>query len=484
MAYIRTHETKHRARGKAVKTYAVVYRSKVRTDDGRVVSRLRQETHATKAAAEARVAELNAHRHSHTTDPAEQRRRGQRSVTDWSADWLMSQRVKVAAGQLKARTLDEYGRLLDRYVLPELGHVPIAAVTPAQLEQLIGGLATDEKRRGGGDLHPKTVKHAWHVVRQVFRYALRQDALAANPVDRVDFSPNRATGDRRKFEPHPLTSEQIAELCAALRGERPDHNGKPLPAYPVYALMVEFAAYTGLRASELAGLEVGDLRFSPVPVAAQPKCSVHVERTKTKAKRASEGWIVGTPKSRRSRRSVPLPGWLAAKMADYLTNIYPRAAKSDAPLWPGGARRAARAGQPVSEWLTALDWSGPVELGTFYRYAFARALQAVGLPVSSPARDGKPALHGVRLHDLSHSAAVAWLQARVPVVQVSRWLGHAQPTITLNVYGDWVPRKPSKPRYRSRWHKVSLSRCDIAVAGRAGLAGGWARDGVQADRGR
>ena len=48
MAYIRSHETKQRARGKTVKTYAVVYRAKVRTDDGRVVSRLRQETHATK----------------------------------------------------------------------------------------------------------------------------------------------------------------------------------------------------------------------------------------------------------------------------------------------------------------------------------------------------------------------------------------------------------------------------------------------------
>ena len=41
------------------------------------------------------MAELNAHRHNHTTDPAEQRKRGQRSLADWSADWLASQRVKV-----------------------------------------------------------------------------------------------------------------------------------------------------------------------------------------------------------------------------------------------------------------------------------------------------------------------------------------------------------------------------------------------------
>jgi integrase len=456
MAYVRVHETKQRSRGKPIRTYAVVYRAKERTDDGRIVTRLRQETHATRAAAEARVAELRAHRHHHTTDPAEQRRRGQRSLAEWSTDWLASQRVKVVAGQLKQRTLDEYARLLDCYVMPELGHVPIAAVTPAQLEHLIAGLATDRNRRGGGDLHPKTIKHAWHVTRQVFRYALRHDAITANPVDRVDFSANRATGDHDGFEPHPLAPEQIADLCAALRGQRPGPDGNPLPSLPVYALMVEFAAYTGLRASELAGLEVADLTFAPVPAGTSTKCSVRVERTKFKGKRAGEGWIVGTPKSKRSRRTVPLPGWLAAKMADYLLHDHPRAGESDAPLWPARTGQAARVGRTADEWQTALNWSEPVELGTFYRYAFAHALAAVGLPVTTPAsmerqrRDGtiepaRPGIQGVRLHDLRHSAAVAWLQAGVPVVQLSRWLGHAQPTITLNVYGDWVPETVENP---------------------------------------
>ncbi len=219
----------------------------------------------------------------------------------------------------------------------------------------------------------------------MFRYALRHDALAANPVDRVDFSPNRATGDRQNFEPHPLTPEQISDVCAALRGERPGRDGKPLPAYPVYALMVEFAAYTGLRASELAGLEVADLYFSPVPVAAQPKCSVHVERTKTKAKRAGEGWIVGTPKSKRSRRSVPLPGWLAAKMADYLAHVTREPPSRMRRCGRVGAEPSSPSRATASEWLTALDWSQPVELGTFYRYAFAQALRAVGLPVTTRA---------------------------------------------------------------------------------------------------
>jgi hypothetical protein len=50
-------ETRQRSLGEPVETYAVVYRAPVRID-GRTVNRLHQETHAIKAAAEARLAEL------------------------------------------------------------------------------------------------------------------------------------------------------------------------------------------------------------------------------------------------------------------------------------------------------------------------------------------------------------------------------------------------------------------------------------------
>jgi integrase len=278
-------------------------------------------------------------------------------------------------------------------------------------------------------------------VRQVFSYALRHDTITSNPVDRVDFTANRSTGDRDEFEPHQLTPDQVADVCAALRGEHPGSDGKPLPAYPVYALMVEFAAFTGLRASELVGLEVTDLSFAPTSVGAPAKCSVRVDRTKIR----KEGtWTTGTPKSKRSRRTVPLPGWLAHRMADYLADVHPRAAEPTAPLWPsrrnGGGYRAKGA-----RYAVPLDWSSPLHMDTFHATVFNPALAAVGLPVTAPARDGEAATQGVRLHDFRHSAAVAWLQAGVPVVQVSRWLGHAQPTITLNVYGDWVPETVESP---------------------------------------
>ena len=41
---------------------------------------------------------------------------------------------------------------------------------------------------------------------------------------------------------------------------------------------------------------------------------------------------------------------------------------------------------------------------------------------------------GHTIHDLRHYAASTWLRAGIPVHQVAKWLGHANPTTTLRVY--------------------------------------------------
>jgi integrase len=71
-------------------------------------------------------------------------------------------------------------------------------------------------------------------------------------------------------------------------------------------------------------------------------------------------------------------------------------------------------------------------------------LAAVGIQASRPATtldDGTvlPAVEGVRLHDLRHTFAALQLSAGVHFVQVSQWLGHGTYTLTLDVYGDWIP---------------------------------------------
>lgn len=69
------------------------------------------------------------------------------------------------------------------------------------------------------------------------------------------------------------------------------------------------------------------------------------------------------------------------------------------------------------------------------------ALEAVGLPASRPATKGTPAVRGVRLHDLRHTFAVLQLSAGTHFMQVSKWLGRSTYTLTLDVYGDYIPEQ-------------------------------------------
>lgn len=267
--------------------------------------------------------------------------------------------------------VDEYDRLLRTYILGTLGGTAIAAVTPASCEAILTVLGRQASRQGDRKpLTPGTVKHIWDVLRRVLRYALHHGAITTNPTDRVDFSANRAAGDHARFEHRPLTAAELGALSAALAGNVPG-----LPSYPTYALMVEFLAYTGLRAAEVSGLEVGDLVFSP-----GPRCAVNVRRTKD---RKHGEWVTGTLKSKKSRRTVPLPPWLAERMADYFANDHRRADEPTAPMWPsrnnGGGYRAK--GQ---RYAVPLYWSQPLAMGTFYDTILKPALEAVGLPASRP----------------------------------------------------------------------------------------------------
>lgn len=429
MAYVRAHTTTAKRKGKPVKRYEVVWREPA-TDattglpTGKM--RSRQETYPTRDAAEARRDELNAAKHTTgTATLGDQRKAGKETFGYYASAWLSVLRVRAASGKPKLETVEGYSKRLAVYVLPEFGGKAIASITPADCEQFLAALV-------GRGLSQASVKHHMSGLRLVFGYALRQKAIPANPVDAVDYSGKSAA--RRNKRHHPLRAPEVAAVAASV-GTR----------YPVFELMTLFVAYTGPRAEEIAGMEVRDLVFKPGSNGV--RASIVIDRAK---KRKDGEWVVDTLKSDKSRRVVPLPGWLAERMERYMLAEHPHGNPESpdfdptAPLWPnralgGQRRRGCRAVAP-------LDFSEPVDPGAYYKNLLKPALRDVGLPASSPAytaEDGTPvaATLGVRLHDLRHTAATLWLSAGVHFMQVSKWLGHSTYTLTLDVYGDYIPEE-------------------------------------------
>jgi integrase len=47
---------------------------------------------------------------------------------------------------------------------------------------------------------------------------------------------------------------------------------------------------------------------------------------------------------------------------------------------------------------------------------------------------------GIRLRDLRHTFATFQLSAGEAVLVGVKWLGHSTYTLTLDVYGDWIPK--------------------------------------------
>lgn len=412
-----SHRTARRD-GKPVKTFKLRYKETVRDPAtgaperdaaGAIRTRSRSETYPTYEAADARRREITNQRAA--TGNVVGREARQEPFGTFAAMWL-----DAHAGSVKARTLAEYRRLYACYVGPDFAGRAVGSVTPADARRFRAELVGRGLARG-------TIKHAWDTFRRILDLAVLDGAIPANPAAAVPLPRRNTVGDEEPFAPHPLTGEQVAAVAGHI-GAR----------YPVYGLVVLFLAYSGLRAAEFAGLEIGDVDLV--------RGTVRISRTKRKVR---GGWEAGTPKSRKSRRVVPLDSWLVDDLRAHL-EAHPRRDDSTAPLFPArygrnapGVPRSvltATPGAPAT--LDSYNWNAPTDPGTFYANYLKPSLTAVDLPASAPATEDAPAVRGVRLHDLRHTYAVLSLTAGAHYMQVSKWLGHESYVTTLNVYGDYI----------------------------------------------
>lgn len=300
---------------------------------------------------------------------------------------------RAVAIDAKPTTARGYRAILDASVLPAWGPRRVGSITTADVRDWM--LALFESGKAA-----PTVVHHLGTLRRVLALAVEERTITINPATGV-----RLPKDRRVSKPEPrfLTAEEVARVAAHL-----DEHAWP------YGLLVTFAAYTGLRAGELAGLNIGDV--DPL------RALVHVRRTRRRFKGV---WEIDTPKSGKGRR-VPMPEWLAGEMAAYMAE-HPRRVDAEAPLWPGrraGGYQAAEGGG--SRYRRAvLDYDKPFEPGTFYKRLFQPALNAVGLPSG---------VGGVRLHDLRHTYASLMASFGVPILRLSEYMGHGSVAITQGIY--------------------------------------------------
>jgi integrase len=162
-------------------------------------------------------------------------------------------------------------------------------------------------------------------------------------------------------------------------------------------LIVATALYTGLRISELLGLIWNDIDLG--------SGVVHVRAQLSRAHRGERARRVA-PKTAASVRDIPLVTQLAALLS---------------------AHKLATPFSAGTGWVFATSHGTPHGHRNVARRCLTRAAERAGLN-----DDGWPPL---RFHGLRHAfASHLIVDLGLDVAQVSRIVGHASPTITLNVY--------------------------------------------------
>jgi len=269
--------------------------------------------------------------------------------------WLTS-----IQGRRKPKTVEGYRMLLDSHVRPAFGARPIGAIAYADVDRFVRSIEAKGRQ-------PGTVRNAFFVLKMVLDFAIKDGRIRGNPCAGVELPSPRSP------EMLFLSAPEVRVLAAAVdrrwsQGRR--RAGQPLA--PPYGLLIEFAAFTGLRAGEIAALRVAslDLRAG----------TVHVARSASTVKGKL---IEGEPKTRAGRRTVFVNRALSERLRAHL-----------------GDRLLDRSGYVFAK----LD-GGPLTYGTFYSEHFKPTVRAV-----LPER-----LHGLRFHvSAIPSPASSWSRAPTP----------------------------------------------------------------------
>jgi integrase len=132
--------------------------------------------------------------------------------------------------------------------------------------------------------------------------------------------------------------------------------------------------------------------------------------------KSDSSWYFDKPKTKRSRRTVPLPAGLVQQLREH------RATQAEA-LLKIGVR---------SELVFANSEGTPLHWQNVTKRHFKPVLEKAGLPAS------------FRLYDLRHSCATLLLQDGLNPKIVSERLGHASIVLTLDTYSHVLPDMQSE----------------------------------------
>lgn len=293
------------------------------------------------------------------------------SYCDFLDDWLETKKPQVAE-----QTWSYYSQIVRDYIKPKLGMYKLRELSTRRIQGFYNHLV----EQGIG---LRTIEKNHSIIHASLNYALKYGLIVSNPDTFTD--PPKP----KKKEMRYLNIEEVKKLVQVAK-EGNDRN------FALYYL----AIVTGMRQGELLGLQWKNVDLER-----------GIIKVNQNLKRLPNGKLVfGKPKTKTSIRSITIGEdtiEVLKKQKGRITN--------------------EREDIKVKHLWKEMDMVFPSTIGTpidptNILKKFRQLLKKAGLP-------------RLRFHDLRHTSASLMLNNGVDVLVASRRLGHAKPSITLDVYG-------------------------------------------------
>lgn len=291
------------------------------------------------------------------------------TVSDYLTEWL------EAKANLRASTRKSYRQHIDLYIGPQIGAHRLSVLRGAHIERMMRDL-----REGEAGLGVATSRRVFATLRGALNKAVRQGVLATNPCANVELE---SEVEHRR----PSMVWQPAQARAFLKHVAADR------LFAMYQVVIT----CGLRRGEVIAV-----RWEDVDLEAGLML-IHRSTVQIGGK-----IYEGAPKTKRSRRIVPLDSDTVA------------------------ALRAHRRRQAKEQLAAGAEWANS-ESRVFTRSDGA-ALVPEAVSRNFRALSAAAEVPVIRFHDLRHTSASLALAGGVPMRVVSDRLGHSTIAITSDLY--------------------------------------------------
>jgi integrase len=294
-------------------------------------------------------------------------------------------RDKYAVKHLGYKTLYTYESNLKNRILPAFRHMRLEDIKPLHIVDFLDKLEKEGSRRDkkSGGLASGTIEIQHRILKNILKRAVEWRIIKRNPVGDVQ----KPKVNSKEIIPY--DEAEVEQMLRALQRE-PYH----------WRVIITLALTSGLRRSELLGLEWRHLDFS-TGVLDVSQTMIHALKGEI---------IVKQPKTKKSIRKVALPSSMLKELREYYAyRMQERKDIGDA--WRGG------------------DW--------FFMFSH---------PNGHPFHHERPYLwfrqfvkkngfRYIRFHDLRHTSATILINQGVHAKIISERLGHGSITTTMNIYG-------------------------------------------------